>query len=88
MPKMLICYNFEKIDSSKRKQFDRELFGTVEKTHHGKYVSIIKGILTNKKYERPIRAVIIFENDALKNKISNVLTKYDAKFKIYDVIEN
>lgn len=86
---ILICYNFEKINPSNRKQFDRELFGTVEKSHKRKYTSITKGILTDQKYERPVRSVILFEsNMTLRGKIINILKKYGAKYFVFLVVKS
>ena len=50
--KILLCYLFEKIDPVQRKQFDRKMFGTVEKSPGGKYKTKTNGILTKVKHER------------------------------------
>jgi len=82
--KILICYNFEKIDPSKRKQFDRELFGTNEKSHNGKYTTSIKGYLSNKKYRKPIKSTILIEKKYLQEVIQ-ILKKYSANFEPFEL---
>lgn len=84
MVKSLICYKFEKINPVKRKQFDRELFGTTEKSHNGKYATQVKGYLTDKKFRRPVNSTILIENKSIK-KISEILKKYNANFEIFEV---
>lgn len=80
----LICYKFEKINSVKRKQFDRELFGTVEKSHKGRYMTKTKGYLTNKKFRKPVKSTILIENKELK-KVSEILEKYNAIYEQFKV---
>ena len=83
--KILICYSFEKIDPVRRKQFDRKMFGTVEKTHKGKYKNEIKGLLTDKEFKRPVRSVIIFDEEQ-KSKVIRLLKKFSAHTDAYRVI--
>ncbi len=82
--KILICYSFKNINPGQRKQFDRKLFGTVEKTHRGKYETKIKGILTNKEYRKPVKSVIIVDKKYLK-KITTVLDEFSANREIYEI---
>lgn len=84
--KMLICYRFEKIHYVKRRQFDRKLFGSEEKTHHGKYTTLFKGYLSSKEYERPVRSVIIVEEKYL-NDILTILKEFGAQTKIFRILE-
>ncbi len=83
--KILVCYSFEKIDPVRRKQFDRRMFGTIEKSHRGKYKSKIQGILSNIKHERPVRSVIVF-NEKYKEKITGILKEFSAKIYEYRVV--
>lgn len=83
--KILICYSFEKIDPIKRKQFDRKLFGTIERTHQGKYENRIKGLFSDIEVRRPVRSVIVF-NEAHKNKVLKLLKAFSAKIEAYRVI--
>lgn len=83
--KTLICYTFNKINPIKRKQFDRELFGTIEKSHSGKYATKVKGYLTNKKYRKPVKSTILIEDkDSIK--VSEILKKYNASFELFKVL--
>ena len=82
--KRLICYKFEKINPIKRKQFDRELFGTVEKSHSGKYLTKIEGYLTDKNFRKPIKSAILIEIKDLKN-ILKILDKYNANYEIFKI---
>ncbi|MDI6738270.1 MAG: hypothetical protein QME12_07210, partial [Nanoarchaeota archaeon] len=63
----------------------RKMFGTIEKTHQGKYKNEIKGLLTDKEFKRPVRSVIIF-NEEYKNKVLRLLKEFSAKIEIYKVI--
>lgn len=82
--KRLICYKFEKINPIKRKQFDRELFGTVERSHNGKYITKIKGYLTDKKFRKPIKSTILIEIKDLK-KVLKILDKYNANYELFKI---
>lgn len=84
--KYLICYKFKKINPVKRKQFDRELFGTTEKTHGGKYINKIKGFLTNKNYRKPIKSTILIEIKDSKEVIK-ILKKYNATYELFKILE-
>ena len=83
--KNLICYTFEKIDSVKRKQFDRELFGTLEKSHNGKYITTTKGYLTGKNYRKPVKSTMLIEDKDLKE-TKNILKKYNANFEVFKIL--
>lgn len=83
--RILICYSFEKIDPVRRKQFDRKMFGTIESTHKGKYKNEIKGLLTNKEFRRPVRSVIIFDEEQ-KSKVLKLLKEFSAHTEAYRVI--
>ena len=84
--KTLICYKFEKMDSIKRKQFDRELFGTIEKSHGGKYVTKTKGYLSDKKFRRPVKSTILVEKNYIK-RILEILNKYSATYELFKVLQ-
>lgn len=83
--KILACYSFEKISPIKRKQFDRKMFGTIEKSHKGKYETKTEGILTNIEHERPVRSVIIFD-EKYEKRVITILKEFSAKIHIYKVI--
>ncbi len=83
--KMLVCYSFEKMNPTLRKQFDRKMFGTVERSHGGKYESRINGILTKIKHDRPVRSVIVF-HEKHKKKILDTLKEFSAKVHAYKVV--
>ncbi len=83
--RILICYSFEKIDPGRRKQFDRKMFGTIEKTHKGKYKNEIKGLLTDQEFKRPVRSVIIF-NEEQKRQVLRLLKEFSARTEAYRVI--
>jgi hypothetical protein len=84
MTKIIVIYTFEKIDPIKRKQFHRNLFGSVEKTHGGKYFSETKGILSEIPYKKPVNSVILTEKK-VQFKVEEVLKKFEAKYEIYDI---
>ena len=83
--KNLICYVFEKINPIKRKQFDRELFGTTEKSHGGKYVATTKGLLSDKNFRKPVKSTILIETEDLKE-VSKILKKYGAIYEVFKVL--
>ena len=85
MTKILICYKFEKMKLSNRNKFKRKLFGSEEKTHMGKYINTTKGYLTGKKYEKPVRSVIVI-NKKYKSKIIQILKEFNAEIIIYEVV--
>lgn len=84
--KVLICYWFRNIHYVKRKQFHRKLFGTKEKTHRGKYTAVTQGFLSDKKFEKPIRSVIIIEKKHLDN-ILKILRQFGGNFRIFKIDE-
>ena len=84
--KILICYKFEKMNPVKRKQFDRELFGTVEKSHSGKYITKIKGYLSDKKFRKPVKSTILIEKNHIE-KIIEILNKYSATYEQFTIIQ-
>lgn len=81
---VIICYSFDNISPTKRKQFDRRMFGTVERTHGGKYETEIMGVLTNKKYRRPVRSVIVISRTYLEE-VLTVLKEFSARTEIYRI---
>jgi len=83
--KIIILYTFDKINPIKRKQLDRKLFGTQEKTHHGKYITTTRGILTQKDYQRPIRSAIIL-NENLKESVIRILREYSARILVFMIV--
>jgi hypothetical protein len=86
MPKTVIFYTFNKLDPIKRKQFDRQLFGTTEKTHKGKYSTTIKGILTNIPYKKPVKSAIIIETKFV-NQIEEIVKKFGGKCELFKIIK-
>ena len=86
MVRILICYSFKNMKLSDRNKFKRMMFGTKEKTHGGKYIAITKGILSNKQYQKPIRSVIII-NQNIKNEVLEVLNKFNANYWVYNIID-
>lgn len=84
MEKIIICYKFEDLPLSKRNQFKRKLFGAEEKTHRGKYTTKIKGYLSDKKYEKPIRSAIII-NKKHKEAIIRILKQFNAQTRIFQI---
>lgn len=85
MEKILICYKFENLPLSKRNQFKRALFGAKEKTHGGKYTAITKGFLSDKYFEKPVRSVIIIDNQD-KEEVLQILEKFNATIQIYRIL--
>lgn len=86
MTQSIIFYTFNKLDSVKRKQFDRQLFGTTEKTHKGKYSTTIKGILTDIPYKKPVKSAIIIETKYV-NKIEEIVKKFGGKCELFKIIK-
>ena len=85
MNKILICYKFEDLPLSKRNQFKRKLFGAIEKTHRGKYTSSTKGFLSDKHYEKPIRSVIIIQEQDKEGTLQ-ILREFKAKTYIFKIL--
>ena len=69
-----MVYNLKGNDSE-RISFNRKLFQYNIQSHKGKYKRTSKGAL--KKYEKPVRSVVIFD----KKEITNVLKLID-EFKV------
>ena len=69
-------------NDSNRIKFNRELFEYNLHSHKGKYNTKSKGIL--KEYSKPIRSVIIFNNNDLK-KVKKLLKKYSLFYKLYEI---
>ena len=86
MAKILICYYFEKLDPRKRKQFHRNMFGTEETSHGGRYKTICEGVLTNIDYGKPVRSVILID-EKYKDRVIKLLKDYSARIIVYKVIE-
>jgi hypothetical protein len=84
--KILICYKFKNINPVMRKQFDRKLYGSIEKTHGGKYTTKIQGILSDKIYEKPVRSVIIIDKKD-QNEVIKLLKEFQAEFEIFKIIK-
>lgn len=61
------------------------MFGTIEKTHDGKYVNRIKGILSDIEVKRPVRSVLII-NEEHKNKILKLFKEFSAIIETYKII--
>lgn len=76
-----MIYNLDGRDSNRIK-FNRKLFNYNLQSHKGKYQATSNGIL--KKYEKPIRSVIIFEKKFL-NKVKNLLEEYGITNKLYQI---
>lgn len=80
----LICYTLGKADSTKRSLFKRELNGYKDVSNNGKYKYEREGLLQKIRHKSPIRSVIIVgEQD--KNKITGLLSKYNAKYHIFSI---
>jgi hypothetical protein len=86
MAQNIIFYKFNKLDPVKRKQFDRQLFGTIEKTHKGKYSTTIKGILTDIPYKKPVKSAIIVETKYVKQ-IENIVKKFGGKCELFKIVK-
>lgn len=84
MEKIIICYKFKDLPLAKRNQFKRKMFGAEEKTHGGKYTTKIRGYLSDKEYEKPIRSVIII-NKKHKNGIMQILKQFNAETRIFQI---
>jgi len=84
MSKIIVIYSFEKISAGERKQFHRKLFGSIEKTHGGRYSTEIKGLLTNNPHERLINSVFLTDSK-FESKIKKVLDYFSAKYWIYHI---
>jgi hypothetical protein len=85
MANVLICYKFENMKTADRNKFKRKLFGSEEKTHFGRYTAITKGYLSNKKYKKPIRSVIII-NEKDKKEVIKILEEFNAIIFLYKLV--
>jgi hypothetical protein len=84
--KILICYKFKNMKLKDRSKFKRKLYGSIEKTHGGKYITKIQGILSNKDYEKPVRSVIIIDKKD-QNEVIKLLKEFNAEIKIFTIKE-
>ncbi len=87
MVKKLICYTFENLNSIKRKQFDRKLFGTKEKTHGGKYFVETKGYLSDKIFRKPVKSTILI-NKSDEKEVLKILKQFSAKIEVFTISSN
>lgn len=74
------------MNSVKRKQFDRELFGTIEKSHGGKYITKTKGFLSDKEFRRPVKSTILIDNKHI-NLILKIFDKFSANYELFKVVQ-
>lgn len=84
MKAKLVCYTLGSISSTLRNKFKRELLGYKDYSNRGKYSYQRGGFLSEIPYYRPIRSVIVVRLQD-ENKIISFLTKYKAKYNIFDV---
>ena len=84
MNKILMIYHIPEGNDITRITFNRQLFDYKLQSHKGKYQKKSKGILTN--YEKPIRSVVIFEEDKLEQ-IKKLCKKTNIKTKFYEIKE-
>lgn len=71
---------------SERNKFKRKLFGAEEKTQGGRYFTKTKGYLSDKKYEKPVRSVIIV-NEKYEKRVLKVLREFGAEVRTYTILE-
>lgn len=84
MSKIIVIYSFEKIAPGTRKQFHRKLFGSIEKTHKGRYTTEIEGLLSKNPPEKLINSVFI-TNSKYEKKIIMILQEFSANFWIFPI---
>lgn len=87
MKAKLICYTLKKVNHQTRSKFKREFFGYQDKSNKGKYEYNRKGILSQLPHSRPIRSIVIVKAKD-ESQITNLLKKYDADIRIYDITIN
>ncbi len=84
MKRKLICYTLPALSSSMRNTLRRELFGSVEYTHQGKYCAQTIGLLAQSEYEKPIRSVLVVDASKVSGVVL-VLEKYGAIVYVYEL---
>jgi hypothetical protein len=84
--KWILCYWFPQMSSSERIQFKRALFGSQEKVQQGKYDFYKKGYLTDKVYEKPIRSVLILDEQDV-SKVEKIILQFKGEFKKYKLAQ-
>lgn len=80
----MICYTLGKKNHKERSKLKRELLGYADKSNNGQYEYRRKGLLQNIPNIRPIRSVIITQNED-SAKVQKLLKKYGAKTHIFDI---
>lgn len=84
MNAFLICYTLEKARQTERTALKRELNGYKDISNKGNYVYQRKGILHKIPHIKPHDSVIITKIEH-KKKILNILKKYKATIKNYEI---
>lgn len=85
MKAKLICYTLGKLDHKNRSKFKREFLGYMDKSNNGKYKYLRQGILSTIPYYRPIRSVVIVE-EQYEKRVTQFLKKFKATIWLCDVI--
>lgn len=79
--RIIMIYDLKGRDTERIK-LNRKLFPYKIQSHKGKYKRTTQGIL--KKYEKPVRSVIIFEKRNL-NEVRKVVDYLKINYKLYEI---
>lgn len=83
MSKVMMIYAIPKGNSSIRISFNRKLFNYKRQSHKGKYKKKTEGVL--KKFERPTKSCIIFDEEYLLS-VNNICEQFKISRIFYDII--
>lgn len=84
MKAKLITYSLINQQISAQNQFRKELNGHNDVSHHGRYKYRREGLLDKIPHIKPSRGTIIVPTKEFA-KIINLIKKYDAKMKVFDI---
>ena len=79
----LVSFTIGKMDATKRRNFQRELYGFKDFSNNGKYVYEREGFVQKTKSKKMDSAILVAQQNT--KEIVNILKKYGAKVKMFDV---
>lgn len=85
MKAKLVTYKISNLDQYHKVLVNRALFGYIDNSNNGSYQYRRKGILAEIPNLRILKgAIIVRKND--QKKITSILKKYKAEYKVFDII--
>lgn len=84
MGKAIAIYSLHGLTPAEKLKFLHQLYGYTDRSNSGKYIYRREGILKEGEYERPIRGVVIFNDNKIKQ-VEKFMQLYGIEFSIYRI---